>query len=242
MAGDAYQELPRAKRRRLIVRAVLRSLLSATVLVVLYYLLPLDRPWGADTAVRLLASLLVFAGVMVWQVRKITRSRYPGVQAVEALGLIVPLFLLLFASTYFVMERASAAAFTQPLTRTDALYFTVTVFSTVGFGDISPKSEAARVVLIVQMLGDLAILGAGIRVLLGPCSAAASKDQTQAAAARPLPDGRPATSTDRGLMRSRHSVVAWTEEADRLAGRNRGSLISPGTGTAAAPPARPTNR
>jgi len=115
--------------------------------------------------VRLLASLVVFAGVMVWQVRKITRSRYPGVQAVAALGLIIPLFLLLFASTYFVMERASAAAFTQPLTRTDALYFTVTVFSTVGFGDISPKSEAARVVLIVQMLGDLAILGAGIQVL-----------------------------------------------------------------------------
>ena len=81
--------------------------------------------------------------------------------------MIVPLYLLLFASTYFLMERASAAAFTQPLTRTDALYFTVTVFSTVGFGDITPKSEAARVVLIVQMLGDLAVLGAGIRVLLG---------------------------------------------------------------------------
>ena len=70
MAGDSYQELPPARRRRLIVRAVLRSLLSATVLVVLYYLLPLDRPLSADTAIRLLAGLLVFAGVMVWQVRK----------------------------------------------------------------------------------------------------------------------------------------------------------------------------
>jgi hypothetical protein len=74
---------------------------------------------------------------------------------------------LVFASTYFVMQRASTAAFTQPLTRTDALYFTVTVFSTVGFGDISAKSEAARVLLIVQMLGDLALLGARARVLLG---------------------------------------------------------------------------
>ena len=190
MAGDSYQELPRAKRRRLIVRAALRSLLSATVLVVLYYLLPLGGPLSADTAVRLLIGLLVFAGVMVWQVRKILRSRYPGVQAVEALGLIVPLYLLLFASTYFLMERASAAAFTEPLTRTDALYFTVTVFSTVGFGDISAKSEAARVVLIVQMLGDLAVLGAGIGCFWAPCSAAASKDRTQAAAlARPLRDG-----------------------------------------------------
>jgi len=43
----------------------------------------------------------------------------------------------------------------------------VTVFSTVGFGDIAPKSELARVVLIIQMIGDLAILGAGVRILLG---------------------------------------------------------------------------
>ena len=75
--------------------------------------------------------------------------------------MILPFYLLVFASTYFLMQRASAANFTQPLTRTDALYFSVTVFSTVGFGDITPKSEAARVVLIVQMLGDLALLGAG---------------------------------------------------------------------------------
>jgi len=89
------------------------------------------------------------------------------VRAFETLGLIVPFFLLLFASTYFLMERDAAASFTQPLTRTDALYFSVTVFTTVGFGDITAKSETARVVLIVQMLADLALLGAGARVLLG---------------------------------------------------------------------------
>ena len=103
---------------------------------------------------------------MVWQVRAIAGARYPGLRAAEALGLVLPLYLVLFASTYFVMERASAAAFTQPLTRTDALHFAVTVFSTVGFGDITPKSEIARVVLIVQMLADLAVLGAGLQVLL----------------------------------------------------------------------------
>jgi voltage-gated potassium channel len=122
---------------------------------------------NGDTALRILAGLVVFTGVTVWQVRTIIGSRYPALKAAQALGLVLPLYLLVFASTYYVMERASAATFTEPLTRTDALYFTVTVFSTVGFGDIAPKSEAARIVLVVQMLGDLALLGAGARMLLG---------------------------------------------------------------------------
>jgi voltage-gated potassium channel len=167
MTGGRYQDLPPAKRRRVIAGAVVRSVLIAAVLVVLYYVLPLDRPWDSDTAVRLVIGLLVVAGVVTWGVKIIAGSRYPGVRAAEALALALPFFLLLFASTYFVMERASAASFTQPLTRTDALYFTVTVFTTVGFGDITAKSETARVVLIVQMLGDLVLLGAGARVLLG---------------------------------------------------------------------------
>ena len=116
----------------------------------------------SGTAIGLLIGIVVFMGVMVWEVRVIAGARYPGLRAAEALGLILPLFLVSFASTYFVMERVSAGSFTEPLTRTDALYFAVTVFSTVGFGYITAKSEAARVVLIVQMLADLAFLGVGI--------------------------------------------------------------------------------
>jgi voltage-gated potassium channel len=113
------------------------------------------------TAVRLLTGLLIFVGLTVWQVRAITGARYPGLRAAEALGLIIPLYLLLCASTYFLMERASAANFTQPLTRTDALYFSVTVCTAVGFGDIAAKSETARVVLIV--LFPLTAMGCGGR-------------------------------------------------------------------------------
>ena len=111
MTDERYQDLPAAKRRRLIFRAVLRSVLAAAVLAILYYVLPLDRPWDADTAIRLLIGLLAFASLMVWQVRTIAGSRYPGLRAAGALGLIIPFYLVLFASTYFVMERAAAASF-----------------------------------------------------------------------------------------------------------------------------------
>jgi hypothetical protein len=56
---------------------------------------------------------------------------------------------------------------THTLTRTDALYFTVTVFATVGFGDISATSQVARCFVTAQMILDLLVLGLGVRVFVG---------------------------------------------------------------------------
>ena len=50
-------------------------------------------------------GLAVFVGLMTWQVRAIEDSSNPALRAVEGLFLAVPLFLLLFASTYFLMSR-----------------------------------------------------------------------------------------------------------------------------------------
>jgi len=72
MTIDLSQELSPGKRRRIIYRGVLRGLLTATVLVVLYYVLPYR--WSGATALRFLAGLLVFVGITVWQVRTISGS------------------------------------------------------------------------------------------------------------------------------------------------------------------------
>lgn len=152
---------------RTIMRGVLRAVGSAAALVVVYYVLPLDRApaWVAITT--LVIGLVGLIVLVAFQVRLITRSPFPGVRALEALATSLPLFLLLFASSYVVMAMLSAANFGQKLTHTDALYFTVTVFSTVGFGDITPKTQAARLVVTGQMVADLIILGLGARVILG---------------------------------------------------------------------------
>ena len=55
----------------------------------------------------------------------------------------------------------------RPLSHTDGLYFAVTVFSTVGFGDIVAKSESARLVVTGQMLTDLVVLGVTIKAVVG---------------------------------------------------------------------------
>jgi hypothetical protein len=89
--------------------------------------------------------------------------------------------VLLFASTYVVMATISAGSFSQPMNHTDALYFTVTVFATVGFGDITAKTDPARLLVTVQMIIDLIILGLGAKVVLGAV--------TRGRQRQPRPDG-----------------------------------------------------
>jgi len=84
-----------------------------------------------------------------------------------AMATIIPLFLVLFAWIYLTLSHSDPSAFSEPLTRTSALYFTVTVFSTVGFGDIVPRIDPARLVCTVQMLADLAVLAVVVRLIFG---------------------------------------------------------------------------
>jgi Ion channel len=140
---------------------------AIVVLTTIYFLLPLDHSaqWVALTV--LLSGLVALVVMVVLQVRSVLSAAFPILRAVESLAVSVPLFLLLFAGTYVAMENLSPHSFSQPLTHTDALYFTVTVFATVGFGDITPTSEVARLVVTGQMIGDLLILGITIRAITG---------------------------------------------------------------------------
>jgi voltage-gated potassium channel len=173
--------------------AVLRSLATAIGLVTLYYLLPLNHLGNVPLGVILGGGLTILLVASAAQLRSIVTARYPAVRAAEALATSVPLFLLLFASAYFVMARASPASFSQHLTRTDSLYFTVTTFTTVGFGDITATTQAARLVVTAQMLVDLLALGLGIRVFIGAVRLGRQ--------ARPDPDS-PATSSGQPRQRS----------------------------------------
>jgi hypothetical protein len=93
--------------------------------------------------------------------------RTRGLRAAESLATSVPLFLLLFAATYVVLAALSTRNFGEHLSHTDGLYFTVTVFSTVGFDDITAKTETTRLMVTAQMIADLIVLGLAIRVIVG---------------------------------------------------------------------------
>lgn len=152
--------------RRSVIRSLVRSLLTAVALVWLYFVVPVSGHPTATGIGLLVIGLVACAYLLARQVRAITESTAPRLKALEVLASSVPLFILIFAMAYFLLDHNTASAFSQTLTRTDSLYFTITVFATVGFGDIVALSETARVMVMVQMVGDLIVIGFGVRMLL----------------------------------------------------------------------------
>jgi hypothetical protein len=153
-------------RRRAALYAAARTAVTTIVLVALYFVLPFHHLDKLGPLLGLCGGLVLVVVLIVRQATRIVAAPYPGLRGAEALTMIAVVFILVFATTYVLMSSAAPDSFTILLTRVDSLYFTVTVLGTVGFGDIAATSQAARVMVTVQILADLALIGAGVRVVL----------------------------------------------------------------------------
>jgi voltage-gated potassium channel len=155
--------------RRDVIIAAVRPVVIIAVMLVLYWFVPLD---GDGVIVTVVATacigLVIFAGVFAHQVRRIRRSRTPTLTAVEALVLVYGTFLIQFSVLYVALSATDPAAFDEPLNRMGGLYLTITILSTVGFGDISANSDVARLLVSVQMIADLVLIATAVRVLTAP--------------------------------------------------------------------------
>jgi preprotein translocase subunit YajC len=164
--APTFDELPKSLRRKLVLQGFFWSIATIAVIVVAYFLAQLDRSMSPGTIVELVLLALAILAMMGWQIFRITQSDYPTLRAVEALAFIVPAYLVLFAAIYFLMNHNNQATFGTSQTKLDSLYFSATVFTTVGFGDITAKTQAGRAIVLVQMVLDLMILGLVVRLVV----------------------------------------------------------------------------
>jgi voltage-gated potassium channel len=147
------------------VFVLLRVSVTVSALFATYFLLPArtaERGFGLPW---LILELVIFGVVVGLQVPAIIAAQHPILRAVESLGILIPLYLLIFSRIYLSNWLNDPNSFSQPLDTTTALYFTVTVFATVGFGDIVAQTNSMRLLVTLQMLLNLAMLGLVIRLL-----------------------------------------------------------------------------
>ncbi|WP_027501791.1 potassium channel family protein [Rhodococcus sp. UNC363MFTsu5.1] len=165
MTDEAFENLPREQRRSLIRRAAFRPLLSAVALVVVYFVIPMENLESASAIGGLVLGVVFVGALFAWQIRKIVRAEHPGLQAIAGLGLMLPGYLLAFATLYHLMSVSAPENFDEPLTKIDSLYFTLVCFSTVGFGDITATTEVARAIVSAQIVGNLFLIAVGVRII-----------------------------------------------------------------------------
>jgi voltage-gated potassium channel Kch len=82
----------------------------------------------------------------------------PG-HPVMVILLLVCVALVAFSTAYLGLARAGEMK--GLYTKVDSLYFTVITQTTVGYGDIVPVGQTARIVTMIQLLYGLAFLTTG---------------------------------------------------------------------------------
>jgi voltage-gated potassium channel len=160
-------DLSRRELRRVATRTLARSMVIGTIVLAAYFALPLSSDATARAGVFLGVSMIALVAIGWWHLRSVVNSPVPRIRSIAALITTLPLFLVVFATAYLMLSDSDIASFSERLTRLDALYFALTVFTTVGFGDITPATQLARAATMLQMAADLVLVGLLVRALVG---------------------------------------------------------------------------
>jgi hypothetical protein len=145
-----------------------RPVISFGGLIVAYYAVPIGITSGGAFAVGLAgtaAAVIVLGWAITGQVRR--QLRGDADVAVQTLLILVELVVVVFAFGFFLLEQSRPGEFEGLHTRTDALYFTVTSMTTVGYGDIHAAGQVARVLVLVQLGFNVVFVGALVSIVTG---------------------------------------------------------------------------
>lgn len=138
---------------------------AVVVCTAVYYALPIGefgRTGTIGAIVAFGAGLLVISSLVLVEV-----YRFRGDRGHSIVGVVAALYLavLFFAAVYFVLARYEPDAIASLRTRTDALYFSLSITSTVGFGDVHAISQLARAVAAFHMAFNIGFLGMAVAAL-----------------------------------------------------------------------------
>jgi uncharacterized membrane protein SirB2 len=170
---------------RSLIQAGIPALIGSVAIVAgiiwFYMVLPVpeaeDSPWQIVLGIGVVSLIYLSAGV--WAMLRINRSRHPLSIGILALSVMVTAMIVTFAMVYVTMSSGNPSNFNVPLEKISALYFTMTILSTTGFGDITASSDAAMIAVMAQMVVGLTLLTTLARVLVAAARSGAKRKLEQ---------------------------------------------------------------
>ena len=146
-----------------VARAIGTALIVCTAMILLYGYAPEPVDFHLPSLIPLclffFAVYLVIIIALLRRVRDRKHLTYPGMML---LTVLLVFFVLSFSWLYRALESVNSGTFSEPFTDVSAIYFTIAVLSTVGFGDIRPLDDLSRAVVTIQMVLGVGLLAAAI--------------------------------------------------------------------------------
>ncbi len=144
------------------------GLLIVSSLIAVYGVAPepqrVDAPWQYALAASI--GFVLYGALTAWGVYHLRGAQYPvtdGLVLVVSMAVIVSLG---YAYAYLAIEAQNPGSFTEPLTKASSVYFTVTVLTTVGFGDITATADFSRLAVVSQMIVGLTVISLSAKLLV----------------------------------------------------------------------------
>jgi voltage-gated potassium channel len=133
--------------------------------LIIYFVIPVD--FHTETGivghgVLSLVAIALVSALVLWQV--LLQIDDPG-RRIDGLLLSMVAGVLVFALAFFRLHLEEPEQFVGMSTRIDSLYFTMTTLLTVGYGDINASGQTARVMVLLQMVFNIAVIATAASTL-----------------------------------------------------------------------------
>jgi voltage-gated potassium channel len=145
-----------------------RLLLGVLGMLVIFYSVPVNTQESAGrAAISVLITLLGIAALAWAIVEQLKRQLHSRSEDIHTLVMLLVLVAMVFALGFFVLEEHNPGQLSGVSTRTDALYFTMSTLTTVGYGDVHADGQLARGLVIVQLIFNAVFVGALVSTVVG---------------------------------------------------------------------------
>jgi len=128
------------------------------VVIVLYFTVPVSFEVETSDVVQLVVSLVALAVLAVAVLIEVRHQLVDDTRRIDGLVLALMIAVLGFALGFYVLAQRNPEQIIDLETRVDALYFTMATLLTIGYGDVHAAGQAARTLVLIQMVFNVVIL------------------------------------------------------------------------------------
>ncbi len=150
------------------------------LILVAYFSVPVERKLP-DNLTRAVIILVVLGGLALGMTRMLRVHALDEGGRIEGLVIGILLVVVVFAYVFYALAHNQPNQVVGLHTRLDALYFTVSTLTTIGFGDIHAEGQSARALVLVQVIFDLVFVAASVSLITSRIRTQAQRRQQERA-------------------------------------------------------------